>query len=703
MAATTDSYQQPEPTTGDRMRPAGYGYDSYRHQPRATVGAPPPRVVKDRLDRGLGEMRKDAPKRRLCARFEKGDTYWYLTSKQVLTAQNTVTNPDGSGKLPWRIRNTYNFIKPIVQSKVSQATQRVPSYETSPTSTDPEDWGAAKLSERVALYGYDQWRVRGATVDTVKMAIAHGGEGFAEPYFDANVGPYIPVMDDSGPTYQGIGDIKVKTYSRNEVLWEPGCRFEDSRWWATEAGQADGGAPRARRLLRRPAGPGRLHHRRPDRPAHVGSDGGHDPLLRASVPVVSAGPVPVDRQRQGDLPGGALPAPGPGRLILDEPVLHRLVWDHDPDGDNDLGLVWQLVDFQRTAQDIYNKLLEYKNRGLHPQLLAAVNSLVRRYTDEPGAVIEFRGQTPPQWANPVQVPQALFQMLEQVLADMRAVAADVQIQADPNVAARTSQAVIENAQAQWQSFLGDLAEWHSRLMRHCLLLVARFYTEPRLIQIRGRNGPENIRDFKGAHLLGQVNVRVLPGSLENFTRQQITNQTLAFADRGWISPQQAMATINGGTTESLTASYYLDRAKVNRIIQKIRDGTVLDMPARIQDGPDGTPAARPGDGPAGGGSDVHAGAGRRQPRHLAAGVRGLVEDDGLREPRAADAGGREADPQSDQGLAGPGGAARRDASGAAGAGPGDAERIEAAAGGADAGSADAEHAQPAFPNQAPPT
>src|SRR3954453_20619133 len=223
MAATTDSYQQPsrpEPTTADRMRPAGYGYDSYRHQPRATVGAPPPRIVKDRLERGWRETLKDAPKRRLCARFEKGDTYWYLTSKQVLTAQNTVTNPDGSGKLPWRIRNTYNFIKPIVQSKVSQATQRIPSYETSPTSTDPEDWGAAKLSERVAMYGYDQWRVRGATVDTVKMAIAHGGEGFAEPSFDANVGPYIPVMDDSGPSFQGIGDIRLATYSRNEVIWE---------------------------------------------------------------------------------------------------------------------------------------------------------------------------------------------------------------------------------------------------------------------------------------------------------------------------------------------------------------------------------------------------------------------------------------------------------------------------------------------------
>lgn len=590
MAATPDTYQQP--TVAERMRPDGYpGYPGQR--PAARVGAPPPPAVKDRLTRGRVEMRKDASKRRLCARFEKGDTYWYLTSKQVLTQQGTVTNPDGTGKLPWRIRNTYNFIKPIVQSKVSQSTQRIPSYETSPTSTDPEDWGAAKLSEKVALYGYDQWKIRGATVDTVKMAIAHGGQGFAEPYFDANVGPYVPILTDTGVTYQGIGEIQVKTYSRNEVLWEPGCKFEDSRWWATEQAVP-------MEYLRE-------------------LDGFYGGPL---VPDASTVDVPTDRPTSDQMvvctryferpcpsypqgrylwianekvicPEEPYPLQDPDGSILDEPVLHRLVWDHDPDGDNDLGLVWQLIDFQRTAQDVYNKLLEYKNRGLHPQLLASVNTLVRRYTDEPGAVIEYRGQQPPQWANPVNVPEALFRILEQTLADMRTVAADVQIQADPNVAARTSQAVIENAQAQWQSFLGDLAEWHSRLMRHCLLLVARFYTEPRLVQIRGRNGPENIADFKGAHLLGQVNVRVLPGSLENFTRQQITNQTLAFADRGWISPQQAMATINGGTTESLTESYYLDRAKCNRIIQKIRDGTVLEMPGRLQDGPDGMPLLDP--------------------------------------------------------------------------------------------------------------
>jgi hypothetical protein len=56
--------------------------------------------------------------------------------------------------------------------------------------------------------------------------------------------------------------------------------------------------------------------------------------------------------------------------VLDEPLIHRLVYTHDPDDDDDLGLTWQLIDFQRSAQDCVNKMLEYKNRGLNLQMLA---------------------------------------------------------------------------------------------------------------------------------------------------------------------------------------------------------------------------------------------------------------------------------------------------------------------------------------------
>ena len=62
----------------------------------------------------------------------------------------------------------------------------------------------------------------------------------------------------------------------------------------------------------------------------------------------------------------------------------------------------------------------------------------------------------------------LLQIKNMIVQDMQMVAAFQDIQADPNVAARTGSLAIENARARWQSFLADLAAWHSSVMSHCL-------------------------------------------------------------------------------------------------------------------------------------------------------------------------------------------------------------------------------------------
>jgi hypothetical protein len=65
-------------------------------------------------------MLKDAPKRRLCMRFRKGESLWYLTGQNTLNVQGTATGPGPNGGKPaWRIRNRYDFLGPIVDEKVS--------------------------------------------------------------------------------------------------------------------------------------------------------------------------------------------------------------------------------------------------------------------------------------------------------------------------------------------------------------------------------------------------------------------------------------------------------------------------------------------------------------------------------------------------------------------------------------------------------
>jgi hypothetical protein len=559
-----------------------------------------PQDIELRQKRGRAAMLKDAPKRRLCMRFRRGDTYGYVNSKNTLSEQSTVTNPDGTGKPPHRIRNRYDFLGPIIDAKVSAATQRVPSYEINPSTGDPRQRGIAGLSTKVALYGYDKWRIRQGTLKIVDLAIGGGGVGYGLPYFDPDVGPYTQVDGK----WIGRGEIKLLVLSGNQVYSETGVDFDDSPWYAIE---------RARPIDEVRKIPGFItglamtpDARQSDIPTDRAEEGNSVMVTEyferpsSTFPqgrcVISAnGRVIVD-YRQIDPTAedfwGPYPLVNEKGEILDEPIIHRLVYRHDADSDTDLGLTWRLVDFERTAQDVYNKILEYKNRGLNLQMLAPINSLIGRPDDTPNGIRYYK-ETPlggkPEWETgpPPQILQALLQILERTVSDMRDVAFDVNFQVAPNVAAQTVTTAVEQSSDKWQSFLGDLADWHSRVMRHCLLLVARHYTEPRLVSIRGRFGWENLTDFRGADLMGEVDVRVLPDSLTTRSRQQV-QQELAWIQANWpgyLSPETAIAAIHGGSADKLIESYELDLARVNRVIQAILDGSVMDLPDREQTDP----------------------------------------------------------------------------------------------------------------------
>lgn len=565
--------------------------------------APKPLAVPPDVDistqRGRRAMRRDAPKRRLCMRFEKGDTYWFVNGRNRLDYQPTTTLA-GSGKPPHRIRNTYNFIRPIVESKVSAATQRIPSYEITPTTSDLDAAQAASLATEVALYGYDKWRLRNVSMKVVKLAIAGGGDGFALPYFDPNVGPYRKV----GDRYVGQGEVRVLILSGNEVYWEDGVDFMDSRWYCVERArpledvQAIPGFRKGLKLTADASSSDIPTDRETsdnlvtvteyfERPSSKHPEG--------RCMVWAGGQVIVDYKqlhRDSDDWWGPYPLRDTDGTVLDEPLIHRLSYTVDADTDVDFGLVWQLIDFQRTAQDCVNKLLEWKNRCLNPQMKAPVNSIITPPDDVPGSIRYYRpiGGKEPEWERPPSIPGELFTLLEWTVNAMKQIAADQQIDPAPNLAARTLQASIEQSANRWQSFLGDLAEWHSRLMRHCLILVARHYTEPRLLELRGRDGWQSIPAFRGSHLMGQTKVRVLPQSLAPVTRQGIQEKLswIAATFPGWLQPEAALAALDGGNIDRLTQSYWLNTARANTVVRRIQDGSVFEMPARTDTLPDGT-------------------------------------------------------------------------------------------------------------------
>ncbi|MBS1892744.1 MAG: hypothetical protein JST59_15720 [Actinobacteria bacterium] len=396
----------------------------------------------------------------------------------------------------------------------------------------------------------------------------------------------VPVLDEDGvPTGEsktvGQGEIKVRVYGPNEVFWEPGLTFDESRWHGIiqardmdEVMEADGylgGALVADARKAETSDPDTPQERLVlvteymERPTKASPSGKW--ITMANEKII--------------MPIRAYPCVDGEGKVLDEPVLHELHYSEDPDSDRNSGIVRHLIDPQRQLNHAVSKIAEWVALMLNPQLIVQNGAVVSgKLNDVPGAIVRTAGgevtvkQVPP-------IPQELFRQKEEAILDITRIAAQNSI---PNgvESGAAIQYLLEKDSSRRAGFYNNLADFHSKLARHCLYLVQRHYTEDRLIKIKGQEGTEVISDFQGSQLLGEVDVRVQAGSLEPRTLQSIETKIMGYAERGWIAPHEAMAAINAGTTEDLIQSYERDIARANLIIQKIKEGpeVLFATPAR---------------------------------------------------------------------------------------------------------------------------
>lgn len=522
--------------------------------------------VQDRVHRCEARLEPLVPA--INERYEmwRGNQYAYTDSKGKLAFLPTKTSPTGTGKRPWHARGVNNLIMDIVAHEVSRATQRIPSYEVTPTGVDPSKRSAAKTAEQVALYGYDKWNVRGGAVKTVTHAIV-GGEGFAWPYFDNTVGPMI--LDRDGKGIVGQGEVRIRTYGPQDVMWEPGVKFEDSSYHIVKQ------AVTVQELVSTPS----YYGRTPTPDATSMNRGLAGPTKARNAELVMkydylekpCKSYPVGRWLT--IANGRVISPERPYPVPEGDCLHPLSYITDPGNDRDMSLVQHLLDPQRTFNDAWNKIVEWKNLALNPQLFVAPGVLQGQVvTSEPGAVYEIADPTNNlRWREVPALPQELFQIAQESNALVARLSAQNDIPGQVE-AGKAIQQLIERDMARAQSFIAHLAEWHGRVATGGLRLVQENYTEPRLLQIKGRWSPEVIQDFLGADLSGQIDVRVAPGSIEPRTKVAMEQKVLAYADRGWITPEQAMAAIEGGYAADLVASYELDIGRATRVIARVKVG-----------------------------------------------------------------------------------------------------------------------------------
>lgn len=548
------------------------------------------RSVKSRIQRGRARMEEEASMRRLCIEFVRSNQYGWVDGKTIYDQRGTVSS-NGSPRNRHRVRQVRNLIKPIVDEKVSAATQRVPAYEVIPTTSDHEDIGAARLSEKVALAGYTLWKVRPTIEDVVWYALV-ADEGFVYPYFDTSVGPFITETDEMGEPIGtvGVGEIRLCTFSGNEVYWEPGVRFEESRWHVIERAR-----PRAEVEDLPGFIGGELKADAKERGSSFGSNtskkaGGVELVLvteyfERPCPKYPEGRHLTLANERVIFPEEPFPLRDERGQVIDEPPLLRIAYTADPDSDRDSGIVRHLLDAQRTVNDATNKTLEWMRLAMNPQIMAPKGALTTPPTDAPGDIIEFdpgivqlAGGAAPSWREVGTPPAEIFEIADRAYRDMQSIAHANDITASSVSSGSEIEQLTENQQVAWASFLARLADLHGELMRRCLLLTQRHYTEPRLLKFKGRMGWETIDDFRGADIRGQTDVRVNVGSIEPRTRraieQKVMNLAQLFPD--YFPPEVIMSALEGGTADKLIDTYEMDVARVSAVIKKIRAGTLLN-------------------------------------------------------------------------------------------------------------------------------
>jgi hypothetical protein len=522
--------------------------------------------VQDRITRSEGRLQQLLPAINERYEFWRGNQYTYVDSKNRLSFLPTKTTPTGGGKRPWLSRSVNNLLIDIVQHEVSAVTQRIPSYEATPTSVDPEKRSAAKTAEQVALYGYEQWGVQRASVKAVTHAVV-GQESFAWPFFDTSVGPMI--LGPDGQTVTGRGEVKIKIFGPQDAMWEPGVRFEDSPYHIIVQEQT------LQEVVSTPGFNGAAI--RPDsevlRGGRRGWSKAHNTQLVRVYTYLEKPSRTFPMGRWLTIANGRLIAAERPYPVPEGDALVPLSYIIDPDNDRDMGLVQHLMDPQRVFNDAWNKIIEWKNLALNPQLFVAPGVLQGQViTSEPGAVYEIADpQNNMRWREVPDLPAELFQIAQEQNSLIARLAAQNDIPQQVE-AGRAIQALIERDMARRQAFIAQVAKWHGQVASRALYLVQQHYTEPRLLRIKGRWSSDVIRDFRGAALLGQTDVRVAPGSIEPRTKVAMEQKVLAFADRGWITAEQAMAAIEGGYAGDLVTSYELDIGRATRIIARIKAG-----------------------------------------------------------------------------------------------------------------------------------
>lgn len=472
--------------------------------------------------------------------FYKGDQYIYFNR----TLNRIMLAPTEDGDKPrYRQRLTSNQITPGVQSYLAKLLKSKPQTYASPGADDVSAVQAAKMAEFLleskwddlhlsqkmeeamlwaAVVSQGYWHISWDKDAGESMSFLMGGDG--QPIVDEELASIYKEqllahgVDPKTQTKEiKTGDIRVDVLSPFQVYPDnTAAIFEDSKMCVVE------------------------HHISPaDVKALYGIDVEAD-----SVPGAPDYGIPFQTKNAATkttkviycgywLPSPAIPEgrycvfmDNPQKILQDGPwpfPFHQLPivkfsGQPVPGSLYDRSVTEDAIPLQKQLNRKLSQMMEFSNLTVSPQMMGPIGSLKTRRTNEPGLFMEYNmvGGNKPEYITPPAMPQynmELLTMLNEQIRDVFGLTEVSQGSVPPNVEAGIAIDLLQEMST--DRFAPTILN-NERTLGIAGKLILEFaqayYSEPRLIRMKGANGSMAAKKFSGADIKGDIDIRVSVGS-----------------------------------------------------------------------------------------------------------------------------------------------------------------------------------------------
>lgn len=228
-------------------------------------------------------------------------------------------------------------------------------------------------------------------------------------------------------------------------------------------------------------------------------------------------------------------------------------------------IIQDLIPLQREYNRTSSQMIENRNKTGRPSLVAEEGSVnVARMSAEPGQIVMKRPGTAPIQELKFPNTSSLYQnALEIIMRDLDDASSQHEISkgsVPPGVEAATAIAFLhEQDSAPLAPSVESIESAHEKISRHLLKYVEQFWDTPRAVKYVGPDNVQQLIQFKGEDLHGDIDYRVTrdSGAPESLAAKRAFIQ--AMMDKGHIPPVEGLRRMGMGELQSLYEAVEVDK------------------------------------------------------------------------------------------------------------------------------------------------